>query len=469
MKKIDKLIENFLDTGRVVREDENDGEYECLDKIADIYNKKIIDNEITIVHIDILDDDYYFSLKNGLRINFYYEGDDIFIFYLSGDNNYDKPLKIEIGKEEEEKCSDIFISTMVNSLINTISDYETYLDEKEKERLRKINDIKDISTSLGDSDQISLFITPELECVKNFFQSPKIGSNTYLKNIFKKLGSNYDENVSFYNKIFNDLCQIIKSGSIGRDTLYKKLKTLDPVDFEGDIKDVIKQSKSLLYELSFCKCENDYFRDCNSNEGQTSALIKGSNTYLKTLIDDSSLDVKKCVDELYKKIIEGDGRKISKHDTTSNKKIKLEGGIHIEPDLPIEVKYESKTDFILSEFFSLYKNEPDRTNYNTPERFSRYNSIISGVVEKLNVNDGGILNLFDATGGIFLKNYMYYPKEHYRLYWSDKSDRSQLTGEKRLTVRFEVTGEGHQWREGNCNLQNNEDFISEYVENFLDL
>lgn len=467
MKKIDKLIENFFETGRVVREQEETNMDECFWSIADSYNEIIGDDEWEIENHTQYDGDWYFEMGNQKRVFFRYNGDDVYEFYLDGIEGYDNPIEVNVGGFDE--CSEEWKSTMVRSLIKVISDYKTYLDEKEKERLRKINDIKDISTSLGASGQISLFTNPDMECVKDFFQSPKRGSNTYLKNIFEKLGSNYDENVSFYNKIFNDLCQIIKSGSLGRGTLYKKLKTLDPVDFEGDIKDVIKQSKSLLYELSFCKCENDYFRDCNSNEGQTSALIKGSNTYLKTLIDDSSLDVEECVDELYKKIIEGGGRKISKHDTTSNKKIKLEGGIHIEPDLPIEIKYESKTDFILSEFFSLYKNEPDRTIYNTPERFSRYNSIISGVVEELNVNDGGILNLFDATGGIFLKNYMYYPKEHYRLYWSDESDRSQLTGEKRLTVRFEITGEGYQWREGNCNLQNNEDYISEYVENFLDL
>ena len=93
--------------------------------------------------------------------------------------------------------------------------------------------------------------------------------------------------------------------------------------------------------------------------------------------------------------------------------------------------------------------------------------------------DDGIKDLFESTGGIFLKDYMFYPKGSYELVWSDYSDRSQikkgehedfLDDEKRLTVRFEITGEGYQWVEGNCNLQQNEstDSLDNIIENFFD-
>jgi hypothetical protein len=134
---------------------------------------------------------------------------------------------------------------------------------------------------------------------------------------------------------------------------------------------------------------------------------------------------------------------------------------------------------ILSEFLSLYKNEPDRSNYYTPQKYNKYNKIIEGLVNKLNENGGGIISEFDSTGGIFLKDYMFYPNGNYRLEWSTESERAQirsnieegfLEDEKRLSVKFIITGEGYKWVEGNCNLQQNEstDRLDEIIENFFD-
>ena len=135
------------------------------------------------------------------------------------------------------------------------------------------------------------------------------------------------------------------------------------------------------------------------------------------------------------------------------------------------------------EFLSLYKNEPDRTNYRIPEKYNKYNKIIEGLVNSLNDDDGGIISEFDSTGGIFLKDYMFYPRGTYRLEWSTDSERAQiksnneegyLEDEKRLSVKFIITGEGYKWVEGNCNIEGEQltnestDRIDNIIENFFD-
>jgi hypothetical protein len=98
-------------------------------------------------------------------------------------------------------------------------------------------------------------------------------------------------------------------------------------------------------------------------------------------------------------------------------------------------------------------------------------------VNRLNDDDGGIIIEFDSTSGIFLKDYMFYPKGTYRLEWSTESERAQIKAgegreedEKRLSVKFIITGEGYKWVEGNCNIQQNEstDRLDEIIENFFD-
>jgi hypothetical protein len=277
----------------------------------------------------------------------------------------------------------------------------------------------------------------------------------------------------------------------------KALRTImDKVDKAMDVEDIqdtldnvnTKTFQHIKYELSFCECRNDddemlrhYFRDCGSSIGNKSKLLP-NNKLLKELIDSDS-DWEDCVVTIYDEIIRGDGRRIQKHDITSNTQVILDGDVIINSGSTIEVKRINdspkvrKSGHILSEFLSLYKNEPDRTKYLIPEKYNKYNKIIEGLVNRLNDDDGGIIIEFDSTSGIFLKDYMFYPKGTYRLEWSTESERAQIKAgegreedEKRLSVKFIITGEGYKWVEGNCNIQQNEstDRLDEIIENFFD-
>ena len=276
----------------------------------------------------------------------------------------------------------------------------------------------------------------------------------------------------------------------------KALRTImDKVDNAMDVEDIqdtldnvnTKTFQHIKYELSFCECRNDddemlrhYFRDCGSSIGNKSRLLP-NNTLLKELIDSDS-DWEDCVVTLYNAIIIGVGRSIQKHDITSNIDVLLEDDVIINSGSTIEVKRIDDSSkvrergHILSEFLSLYKNEPDRTNYRIPDKYNKYNKIIEGLVNSLNDDDGGIIREFDSTGGIFLKDYMFYPRGTYRLEWSTDSERAQikadkengfLEDEKRLSVKFIITGEGYKWVTGNCNL-NEPNTIEESITNFFD-
>jgi|TARA_R110000772_G_scaffold171142_3_gene283164 hypothetical protein len=403
-----------------------------------------------------------------------------------------------------------------------IDDKITFMERNPKSFRKKIEELKKEKKPLEDKikeykkfkDIISQSRsgTPQSkeESLQKFIDIKKQSDERTIKGLFGKLKEVFDrsvENKGYSLDVINNLITRIN------DTLYvihekdilnktkknkskKALKTIiNSINLDKDIEEIIsglerinkRTYEHVLYELSFCECEDNeginYFRDCGSSLGNRSILLSAGNTPLKNLID-STLTVTECVESLYSEIMRGAGRSIVKHDITSNREINL-GGLTIAEDTHIEVKRVSlnkiKTEgFTFSEFFAIYKNEPDRTNYYTPEKFNRYNGIISSLVKKLKDDgDDGIKDLFESTGGIFLKDYMFYPKGSYELVWSDYSDRSQikkgehedfLDDEKRLTVRFEITGEGYQWVEGNCNLQQNEstDSLDNIIENFFD-
>ena len=373
--------------------------------------------------------------------------------------------KIEELKKEKKKLEDKIKE--YKKFKDIISQYRSGTPQSKEESLQKFIDIK------KQSDE---------RTIKGLFGK--------LKEVFNQSVENKDYSLDVINNLItriNDTLYVIHEKDILNNTKKNKskkaLKTIiNSINLDKDIEEIIsglerinkRTYEHVLYELSFCECEDNegfnYFRDCGSSLGNRSILLSAGNTPLKNLID-STLTVSGCVESLYSEIIQGVGRSINKHDIISNKDINI-GDITIYRGTPIEVKHENKTDFIFSEFFALYKNEPDRTNYYIPEKYNKYNDIINGLVGKLNSSDNGIIEEFDSTGGIFLKDYMFYPKGTYRLYWSDNSDRAQLPNEKRLTVRFEITGEGYQWVEGkgNCNLQQNEstDRLDEIIENFFD-
>ena len=314
------------------------------------------------------------------------------------------------------------------------------------------------------------------------------GINTILTNINLTLKKTYERDITQTTK--NN-----KSKKALRAIMDKVDNAMDVEDIQDTLDNVnTKTFQHVKYELSFCECRNDddemlrpYFRDCGSSIGNKSRLLP-NNRLLKELIDSDS-DWEDCVVTLYDEIIRGEDRSIQKHDITANIDVLLERDVIIDSDSTIEVKRINdsskvrESGHILSEFLSLYKNEPDRTNYRIPEKYNKYNKIIEGLVNSLNDDDGGIISEFDSTGGIFLKDYMFYPRGTYRLEWSTDSERAQiksnneegyLEDEKRLSVKFIITGEGYKWVEGNCNIEGEQltnestDRIDNIIENFFD-
>ena len=310
--------------------------------------------------------------------------------------------------------------------------------------------------------------------------------NTILTKINLTLKKTYERDITQTTK--NN-----KSKKALRSIMDKVDNVMDVEDIQDTLDNInTKTFQHVKYELSFCECRNDddemlrpYFRDCGSSIGNKSRLLPNNNL-LKELIDSES-DWEECVNTLYRAIIGGEGRRIQKHDITANIDVLYDDGGIIDSGSTIEVKMikdSSKvreSGHILSEFLSLYKNEPDRTNYLIPEKYNKYNKIIEGLVNRLNENDGGIISEFDSTGGIFLKDYMFYPRGTYRLEWSTDSERAQIKAgegreedEKRLSVKFIITGEGYQWEEGNCNIEGGQptnestDRIDNIIENFFD-
>ena len=229
--------------------------------------------------------------------------------------------------------------------------------------------------------------------------------------------------------------------------------------------------KAYEYELSFCECgDGEYFK-CDSL-GDRSTIIPKSRKKMIELIS-SNLPVNKCVEEIYRLIGKEKGESIDKYDIIAQKEIVLEDGHTIQPKTKIEVK---RTDIdkpqyhFLSEFFGVYKSSYNIEHYSYEYAYKRYNEIVSGLVEKLNNDDFGITDKIKKDmGGLFLKNYYYFPKGHFDIKWGDTS-RGTLEGEKRVVIRYELTKEGYRWKEGNCNIpeqQMTNESIDKYISEVL--
>jgi hypothetical protein len=486
MKKIDKLIESFLNTGRFVNEQID---YQCYDTIIDNYNEKIIDDDLNISDVRLIDGETYFLLENDLRINFYYEGDDIVIIYLIGVDGYDNPIKLNISREEYEECGGGFVSIMVDGMINLIKEYENYLSDKEKERLDTFDDIKDLSTSVGGGGQISLFTSPELECVKGFFQSEKMKSNKLLKNIFNSIGSNYDDNVPFYDKLFKQLCNIIEGGEYSRENLYRRLSKLSGSDFEGDLSEIIKIAKSMVYESSFTKKGFRFpTKEEKPNESRIHNLKQGQ---LLNSIRDLNTDISEITEEIKTNIetfIKSDVE-IHKYDIIADRDF---SGVINKGDI-IEVKDIKYSDSYLAEpLASPVKMRSDEIRKDEV-LLGRYNHVIDNLYEWLKEGGEGesigkeIINkMVEGLKGFFIHDNIFVPIENFEFYLSNVGQNNPKK-HRRLAIRYhikkdaityqlqddgslkELSPENNGIKYIDKKVYNNLDYISEYVNKLLDL
>ena len=469
-----RLFNNLVDFG-VYKLEHSRGDKEIIDEL-DILSKKFKSEYGKVPEIEKM---LNIVKNNNVKIK----------GYKDRNSKSFRPQIKELEKEIEKYESEI---KKYEKYKDIISQYRSGTPQAKEESLQKYVGIR------KESDKIT---------IKGLFGK--------LKEVFDRSVKDKDYSLDVINNIItrvNDTLYIIYDKDIKDNTKKNKskkaLKTIiNSINLKGDAEEIIsglerintKIYKHVLYEQSFCECEDGiYFKGCGDSVGDRSVLLSAGNTPLKNLID-STLTVSGCVESLYGEIIEGVGRKISKHDIVANTAINLNGGITISKDTLIEVKRKKRSEldetsqFLLSEFFAIYKNEPDRTNYRTPEKYNKYNEIITGLVEKLNNQEEDVIKeSFNTTGGIFLQDYMFYPQGSYKLVWSTKSERATLKAdrlnkdiiyedgvsfledEKRLTVRFEITGEGYQWVEGNCNIEGEQptnestDRIDNIIENFFD-
>jgi hypothetical protein len=266
------------------------------------------------------------------------------------------------------------------------------------------------------------------------------------------------------------------------------------IDRISDVFKEVRRTLYLEYEKSFCNCGEFFTCEEENEEGKMVSTLGDSSRVSKLSISkfvkeyhSGKKTLKEVVGELYTSI---NNSMIKKYDIIAKKDIIL-GGEKIKKGSKIEVKKTTKREYHLSEFLTIYKNRDGIKKYLHDENYIHsYNEIIYELVGELNKDDKGIISkIKDQTAGIFLENYLYYPMGKVDLKWSIYGQRNKIKRldsktkeslgvfpEYRLTLRFEVEGEGYRWVEGNCNLGlngidesiENTDYISEYVNNILD-
>jgi len=402
-------------------------------------------------------------------------------------------LKGEIKKGEYSKNRPS--GTLVTSYHKGMEEQIKVLEKKIETKNEKAEGFRENYPSLFRSDQ-EVDVELKKQAKENYFDSRKKQDQRTIHGLFEKIYNEFkiaiddksyslDEISNIVFMINNTIYKLFTDTSMTDQTTLSKTKRAikgilemvvnakdreEMFEFVLNITDPYKV-KSYEYELSFCECgDGEYFK-CDSL-GDRSTIISDSVTIMKSLMR-SNKSVAECVDELYKLIGEKKGENIDKYDIIAQKEIVLEGGHIIRPETKIEVKRTdpNNTDYhFLSEFFGVYKSSYNIEHYSDKYAYDRYNEIVSGLVKKLNekggIGEAIIKKVQKDMGGLFLKNYYYYPKGHFKLVWGDTS-RGTLTDEKRVALRYELIGEGYRWKEGNCNIHDQDGMTNESIDKYI--
>jgi hypothetical protein len=392
-----------------------------------------------------------------------------------------------VGKEELSKNQEIDKETLKKEIKD--------LEEKIETKNKKAEGFRENYPFLFRSDQ-DVDDESKKRDKKKYFDSRKEQDQRTIHGLFEKIYNEFkkaikdksyslDEISNIVFMINNTIYKLFTDTSMTDQTTLSKTKRAikgilemvvnakdreEMFEFVLNITDPYKV-KAYAYELSFCECgDGEYFK-CDKL-GDQSTIISDSVTIMKSLMR-SNKSVAECVDELYKLIGEKKGENIDKYDIIAQKEIVLEGGHIIRPETKIEVKRTdpNNTDYhFLSEFFGVYKSSYNIEHYSDKYAYDRYNEIVSGLVKKLNekggIGEAIIKKVQKDMGGLFLKNYYYYPKGHFKLVWGDTS-RGTLTDEKRVALRYELIGEGYRWVEGNCNIPDHQDMTNESMDKYI--
>jgi hypothetical protein len=376
-------------------------------------------------------------------------------------------LKDEIRKYEE--ISPKSFKRKIKNLTKQVSGLES-----EKKKYEKYKDLiklsyRDYNSALEQYSEKRL--KNDERTVKGLFGKLKEVLDTSIRD--KKYSIDEVNNLIFRvnDTLYNIFLKDVKDKTKKQKSRNAIKDIINTIDIEGNIEEIIgglekintKEIAHYMYERSFCDCEEGYFT-C-SNLGDKSKIINNANIVLIEKLE-SGENTEKIATDLYDIIIKGKETKLDKFDIVAEKTVDLDGKFTIPAGSKIEVKKTEKLDYHLSEFFGVYKS---RKNINTySHQIGRYNEVIEKLVELLNQNDGGLIDSIVGEGsdlsGIFLDNYMFYPKGSYDLVWS--TEGVGRVKDHRLTLRFKISGEGFQWSKGNCNK---EDASTSYVNNVLGL
>jgi len=256
---------------------------------------------------------------------------------------------------------------------------------------------------------------------------------------------------------------------------FNELDTLD-IKYES----TKEKSKATEYEESFSNlCDDIKYFEVTKGEGNSSK-ISNDYSYNKTLLNkvsNPSLKEKDIVDYLYNDIVTTE---TVKYDIKTLVPVNLEGendNFELNPKDPVEVKktpYENG--YHLIEFYGAFKNytKEEREGYEYMGRFSDVlEKLKNKLQDELDSKSGKgwkiVKSINDVTVGIFFEDYIFLPKDSYKLKWSTEGARPY---EPRLTIRVDyIQGSPvYKWIEGNCHLQQNEstDSLDNIIENFFD-
>jgi hypothetical protein len=530
MKKIDKLIEDFLNTGKIIseyddipcddcgtdinvkQEPDMSNLYLCPSCYTDRMDKEHNTNSRIEFKDDIWDNEQIKRKEVMKKLNNYF--DSYFTNYpelearFATDNyatdnftivieNKDpvKPISMEISNKSSDMGEFYPISNNKGDYIpldwtpiyNDI-EHDTFIasfgdDEFYKNVEEHLNNF--LSLNRGD-------IGTTTDFMKDFMLSKVRGSEVLFNKMIKHLEGITGGDEIKLKDIMRKLYDYVEgSEDISREKMVKLIKKLGEKDLEKDVEDLFNfVAAHKEYEYSFCDCIDEktkkpYF-EC-SNVGDKSKITELSMTKLLREYYNKSKTLEQVVKELYDSI---NSENVNKYDIVSKTSVVVGEGnntITIPPESKIEIKKITGNKFHLSEFLSIYKRSANIDKYLTQNNYiDGYNKIINGVYNKIKDNPKGIIDKIKSqTFGLFLDNYEFVPfdDKHIKIDWGLEGQRGTIrrkdpiTGEvtpyteNRLTITFEVIkgAKTYKWgkEQGNCNLLNESKENTDYIGEYV--
>jgi hypothetical protein len=245
---------------------------------------------------------------------------------------------------------------------------------------------------------------------------------------------------------FDIIADVIDDVNIGE--LRKSINQLTDTEIELgddtllDIINKIKHQSYTNYENSFVGDHFEPYKTRLELDITGSEVLNETFTKVLLRVINGKVSPERLVNLLYDNIInnfrDGIGKFIKADLKCISPLSDEEGNLIISVGDYVEVKkLDYRGDSYLSEFFAIYKNPkklPDELL--SGDGMKVYNKIIDKLFTKLDGNDMGILdNIKSSFAGIIYEKNRFIPRQHIRLYWSNKGQRID---DHRLSIRYKV-------------------------------